>query len=161
MNLYFDKEPVIRLGFHFNFKELVKTFPECHWDPIQKVWWVPYNADQFNCILRFFKEKAWLYYFQFQTVKPTGQPHSAESLQSVLKQVLRKFRIQMSERLNWLRHSYATPLLGSGTDLGFIQELLGHDRSKTTETCLPVGKAYTHVNTISLQNIKSPFDDLQ
>lgn len=82
-----------------------------------------------------------------------GQPYSAESLQSVLKQALRKTRIKKPVTLHWLRHSYATHLLESGTDLRYIQELLGHNSSRTTEL-------YTHVSTKSLQNIKSPFDDL-
>jgi integrase/recombinase XerD len=49
--------------------------------------------------------------------------------------------------------SYATRLLEAGGGLGCIQELTGHKNSKTTEI-------YTHVSTKSLQNIKSPFDDL-
>lgn len=55
--------------------------------------------------------------------------------------------------LHWLRHSYATHLPESGTDLRYIQELLERKSSKTTEI-------YTHVSTKSIQNIKSPFDDL-
>lgn len=50
-------------------------------------------------------------------------------------------------------HSYAARLLEAGTDIRYIQELLGRKSSKTTEI-------YTHVSTKSLQNIKSPFDDL-
>lgn len=82
-----------------------------------------------------------------------GEMYSEKSLESVLKQALTKSRISKPVTLHWLRHSYATHLLESGTDLRFIQEILGHKSSKTTEI-------YTHVSTKSLQNIKSPFDDL-
>ena len=53
---------------------------------------------------------------------------------------------------HWLHHSYATHLLESGTDLRYIQELLGHNSSRTTEI-------YTHVSTKNIQQIKSPFND--
>ncbi|MFZ1337217.1 MAG: site-specific tyrosine recombinase/integron integrase [Saprospiraceae bacterium] len=82
-----------------------------------------------------------------------GNIYSEQSLQSVLKQALKKCNITKPVTLHWLRHSYATHLLESGTDLRYIQELLGHNSSKTTEI-------YTHVSTKSLQQIKSPFDDL-
>jgi integrase/recombinase XerD len=82
-----------------------------------------------------------------------GNPYDARSLQLVLKQALIKAGIEKPVTLHWLRHSYATHLMESGTDLRFIQELLGHNSSKTTEI-------YTHVSTKSLQQIKSPFDDL-
>jgi integrase/recombinase XerD len=80
-------------------------------------------------------------------------PYSHKSLQSVLKQALNKAGIKKPATLHWLRHSYATHLLESGTDLRYIQELLGHNSSKTTEI-------YTHISTKSIQQIKSPFDDL-
>lgn len=82
-----------------------------------------------------------------------GNPYDARSLQQVLKQAVVKADIRKPVTLHWLRHSYATHLLESGTDLRYIQELLGHNSSKTTEI-------YTHVSTKSLQQIKSPFDDL-
>ncbi len=82
-----------------------------------------------------------------------GTQYSEQSLQSVLKQAVVRCRITKPVTLHWLRHSYATHLLESGTDLRYIQELLGHKSSKTTEI-------YTHVSEKSLQKIKSPFDDL-
>jgi integrase/recombinase XerD len=90
------------------------------------------------------------YLFEGQTA---GMPYDARSLQLVLKQSLKKIGISKPVTLHWLRHSYATHLLENGTDLRYIQELLGHSSSKTTEI-------YTHVSTKSIQQIKSPFDDL-
>jgi integrase/recombinase XerD len=95
-----------------------------------------------------FKSRTYL----FEGANP-GEPYSEKSLQSVLKQVLKKVGITKPVSLHWLRHSFATYLLESGTDLSYIQELLGHQSSKTTEI-------YTHVSTKSIQQIKSPFDDL-
>ncbi len=79
--------------------------------------------------------------------------YSARSLEEVLKKSITLARINKPVTLHWLRHSYATHLLESGTDLRYIQELLGHNSSKTTEI-------YTHVSTKNIQQIKSPFDDL-
>lgn len=95
-----------------------------------------------------YKPSVWLFEGQNK-----GEKYTAESLQSVLKQALIKTRITKPATLHWLRHSYATHLLESGTDLRYIQELLGHKSSRTTEI-------YTHVSTKSIQKIKSPFDDL-
>jgi integrase/recombinase XerD len=95
-----------------------------------------------------YKPEIWLFEGQNK-----GEQYSEESLAMVLKGTCKKAGIMKPVSLHWLRHSYATHLLESGTDLRFIQELLGHKSSKTTEI-------YTHVSTKSLQNIKSPFDDL-
>lgn len=82
-----------------------------------------------------------------------GTPYSASSLEKVLKRAVKKAGIHQAVSLHWLRHSYATHLLERGTDLRYIQELLGHSSSRTTEI-------YTHVSTKNIQNIQSPFDDL-
>ncbi|HNQ28346.1 MAG TPA: site-specific integrase [Aquaticitalea sp.] len=94
------------------------------------------------------KPEKWLFEGQQK-----GERYSEKSLENVLKQALKKAKVPKPVSLHWLRHSYATHLLEAGTDLRYIQELLGHNSSRTTEI-------YTHVSTKSLQNIKSPFDDL-
>ena len=95
-----------------------------------------------------FKPKTWLFEGQL-----LGEKYSERSIQLVLNQAVTKAKINKPVSLHWLRHSYATHLLESGTDLRYIQELLGHSSSRTTEI-------YTHVSTKNLQQIRSPFDDL-
>jgi integrase/recombinase XerD len=82
-----------------------------------------------------------------------GEQYSEQSLMAILKQAVQKANIKKPVSLHWLRHSYATHLLENGTDLRYIQEILGHKSSKTTEI-------YTHVTSKSIQKIKSPFDEL-
>lgn len=95
-----------------------------------------------------FKPNYWLFEGQNKKSK-----YDERSLQQVLKQSLEKANITKPVTLHWLRHSYATHLLENGTDLRYIQEILGHSRSTTTEI-------YTHVSNKALQNIISPFDSL-
>jgi len=90
------------------------------------------------------------YLFEGQT---QGQMYDERSLQQVLKNSLSKTNINKPVTLHWLRHSYATHLLENGTDLRYIQEILGHSSSRTTEI-------YTHVSNKSIQKIISPFDYL-
>jgi site-specific recombinase XerD len=59
--------------------------------------------------------------------------------------------LQISTANNY--SSSATHLLEAGTDLHYIQQLLGHASSKTTEI-------YTYVSTKYISQIKSPLDDL-
>lgn len=90
----------------------------------------------------------WL--FEGQT---KGEQYDPRSLAAVLKNAVTEAGIKKPVSLHWLRHSYATHLLEGGTDLRVIQELLGHNSSKTTEI-------YTHVSTKTIQRVRSPFDDL-
>lgn len=104
--------------------------------------------DMLRIYYKEFRPSFWLFEGQEQ-----GKKYDERSLANVLKQALSRTDIKKPVSLHWLRHSYATHLLESGTDLRYIQELLGHKSSKTTEI-------YTHVSIKNIQNIKSPFDDL-
>lgn len=83
-----------------------------------------------------------------------GRYLSIRSVQKILEQACEKAGIKKDISVHTLRHSFATHLLEGGTDLRYIQELLGHAHSKTTEI-------YTHVSTKSIGKIKSPLDGLQ
>ncbi|HEV7347669.1 tyrosine-type recombinase/integrase [Telluribacter sp.] len=81
-------------------------------------------------------------------------PNSARSIQTFFKESCQKAGITKKVTVHTLRHSFATHLLEKGTDLRYIQVLLGHESSKTTEI-------YTHMTTIGFDQIISPMDDLE
>jgi integrase/recombinase XerD len=74
-------------------------------------------------------------------------------LRLCMKDSLKKSGIAKKVSIHSLRHSFATHLLENGTDLRYIQDLLGHSSSKTTEI-------YTHITTKGFDQIKSPLDTL-
>jgi integrase/recombinase XerD len=82
-----------------------------------------------------------------------GKPYSARSVDRIIKKSSRLAKLTKNISAHTLRHSFATHLLESGTDLRYIQTLLGHESSKTTER-------YTHVTKRGFERLKSPLDNL-
>jgi len=95
-----------------------------------------------------YKPKEWL----FEGAK--GEQYSTSSIQANLKIAVDKVGIKKRITVHTLRHSFATHLLESGTDIRYIQSLLGHSSGKTTEI-------YTHITTKGFDQIKSPLDNLE
>jgi len=106
-------------------------------------------SDKILILLRkYFKEyKPGKWLFEGQT----GGKYSKSSVQKIFQRAKSKAGIKKYATVHTLRHSFATHLLEAGTDLRYIQELLGHSSSKTTEI-------YTHVSTRKLSGIRSPLD---
>jgi site-specific recombinase XerD len=80
-----------------------------------------------------------------------GGKYSARSVQAIFKEALRNSKIKKEASVHTLRHSFATHLLESGTDIRIIQQLLGHSSLKTTQI-------YTQVSSSKISEIKSPLD---
>jgi site-specific recombinase XerD len=96
---------------------------------------------------RQYRPKVWLFEGQ------TGGQYTVESIRSVFRASKEKAGVKAKATPHTLRHSFATHLLEQGTDLRYIQVLLGHRSSKTTEI-------YTHITSYALDKITSPLDNL-
>lgn len=83
---------------------------------------------------------------------PKGGKYSPESIRAFVRKSVKLAGITKTVTPHTLRHSYATHLLEQGTDIRYIQELLGHSRPETT-------MIYTHVTRKDLQQINSPLDN--
>lgn len=95
----------------------------------------------------FLAYKPKVYLFEGQT----GGIYSSSSIQNIMKMAVLKAGIQKQVTVHTLRHSFATHLLENGINLRYIQSLLGHSSSKTTEV-------YTHITTKGMEQLKSPMD---
>jgi integrase/recombinase XerD len=94
-----------------------------------------------------YKPKEWLFEGQ------SYDYYSTRSVQIIFQRARQKAGIQKEVSFHALRHSFATHLHEAGTDIRIIQELLGHNTSKTTER-------YTHVSNRTIQRVQSPLDTL-
>ncbi|MDP3463878.1 MAG: site-specific integrase [Bacteroidales bacterium] len=82
-----------------------------------------------------------------------GKAYSERSVQELVKSIARKAGVTQNVTPKTLRHTFATHSLENGVDLRYIQSMMGHASSKTTEI-------YTHITTKGFENIKSPLDSL-
>jgi len=106
-------------------------------------------SDKLIVLLRqYYKQyKPTQYLFEGQN----GGKYSASSVQSFMRAALNKSKIKRHATPHTLRHSFASHLLESGTDIRVIQEILGHNDIRTTQI-------YTHISSANIKSVKSPFD---
>lgn len=95
-----------------------------------------------------YKPGYWLFEGQFP-----GSPLTPRSAQAIFKMAYKKLGLPAHIGFHSLRHSFATHLLENGTDIRFIQDILGHNDINTT-------LRYTHVSKKAIQSIESPLDKI-
>jgi len=82
---------------------------------------------------------------------PSKKKYSGSSVLNIVKRASQRAGIAQKVTPHTLRHSFATHLLEHGTDVRYVQELLGHSSLKTTQI-------YTQISDASLRKITSPLD---
>lgn len=97
---------------------------------------------------KLYKPKQYLFEGQY-----ADEHYSSRSAQIIFNKVFKSLGLPPNISFHSLRHSYATHLLENGTDIKYIQELLGHNDIRTT-------LRYTHVSKKELGKIESPIDKI-
>lgn len=90
----------------------------------------------------------WIFQGQYK-----GEPISAATVHNIMKRAVKAIATDKQATVHTLRHSFATHLLENGTDIRYIQELLGHESISTT-------MVYTHISPKATRKIVSPLDSL-
>lgn len=114
------------------------------------------NKDRYTLLANSMLSDLRVYYRTYRPSKylfegQTKEKYSATSINKVIARATVDAGINKHVTAHTFRHSFATHLLEDGTDLRYIQLLLGHNSTKTTEI-------YTHVAKNSFKNIKNPLD---
>lgn len=97
---------------------------------------------------RIFPSNDWVFEGQYK-----GEALSGRTVQQVMRDAVMKAGLEKKATVHTLRHSFATHLLESGTDIRYIQQLLGHNSLNTT-------MIYTHITPKAERKIISPLDNL-
>jgi integrase/recombinase XerD len=108
----------------------------------------PYLLNELREYFKVWRPQTWLFEGQKK-----GTQYSPTSIRNILNKAASQAGIKRRVTPHILRHSFATHLLEQGIDMRYIQVLLGHVSSKTTEI-------YAHVSTTELEKIKNPLDSL-
>ena len=98
---------------------------------------------------KYYKPNEWLF-----PGADKDKPITTRTVERVMENSVNKAKIKKRATVHTLRHSFATHLLENGTDIYYIQKLLGHTNISTTSI-------YLHVSNMKIKNIKSPMDTLE
>lgn len=104
------------------------------------------NLEMLRCYWKVYRPQEWLF-----PGRNASTPVSISAIQRVFKRSLERAGIKKKASVHTLRHCFATHLLESGTDLYYIQRLLGHKNPGTTSV-------YLHIAGRDIGKIKSPID---